>query len=65
MLNQQEQRWWQDFKTHRLQDGGNASRLSQYFKRIAELSGQSHLDKNQKYLLGELSLYGQSVMPIK
>lgn len=65
ILNQQEQRWWQDFKTHRLQDGGNASRLSQYFKRIAELSGQSHLDKNQKYLLGELSLYGQSVMPIK
>ncbi len=62
-LSAGEQVWWEKFKTKRLLRGGQASQAAKYFQRIEELKEQSHLNQDQKYLLEELQLYGQSILP--
>ncbi len=64
ILSTQEQSWWEAFKTKRLLDGGEASRAAKYFKRIEELSQQPRLSQDQKYLIEELKLYGESILPL-
>lgn len=63
-LNEEEQQWWEQFKQRRLMDGGDKSVAAGYFKRISELSASSGLSPEAKYLLEELSLYGESVLPV-
>jgi len=62
-LSAQEQAWWEKFKTKRLLSGGEDSHAAKYFKRLEELAKQPRLSKEQKYLLEELKLYGQSILP--
>lgn len=63
ILSSEEKGWWQAFKAKRLYGGGQASRAAKYFKRIKELFQQPHLSQDQKYLLEELKLYGESILP--
>jgi exodeoxyribonuclease-1 len=60
-LSGEEQEHWENFRKVRLLDGGEKSRASLYFKRISELGAKSNAEK--QYLLEELNLYGQSVLP--
>jgi exodeoxyribonuclease I len=54
---------WESFCKHRLMDGGQKSRMAKYFERLQTLAaGQT--TKNQQYLLEELRLYGETVMPV-
>lgn len=62
-LSDEERAAWDTYKTKRLFDGGPQSRLARYFKRIEELSKESRLTQNQKFLLEDLNLYGQSLVP--
>jgi exodeoxyribonuclease-1 len=62
-LSSEEQAAWEKFKTKRLLSGGQASRAAKYFNRLEELGKQSQLNKQQKYLLKELQLYAQSILP--
>ena len=64
-LTSDEQVWWEKYKQRRLLDGGEKSRVASYFKRLGELSEQPGLGAEQKYLLEELQLYGQSVLPVQ
>jgi exodeoxyribonuclease-1 len=59
-----ERREWEAFCYHRLLDGGDESRLGKYFQRLGELSRNESLADNQRYLLEELQLYGESIMPV-
>lgn len=60
-LSSDERANWEAFCTRRLLDGGQASRLAKYFERIQALA--AHATDKQKYLLEELQLYGESIMP--
>jgi exodeoxyribonuclease-1 len=62
-LNEEEQVRWEMFKYRQLCDGGDKSAAATYFKRLAELAEQPGLSVEQKYLLEELQLYGQAVLP--
>lgn len=62
-LNSGERRVWDEFRTKKLLDGGEDSRLGRYFALIDELAQQPKLSKNSKYLLEELKIYGESLMP--
>ncbi len=62
-LTPEERSTWDAFCRKRLLDGGQASRLAKYFNRIGELSRRPDLTQNQRYLLEELQLYGESIMP--
>lgn len=60
-LSDDERKAWELFRRQRLFDGGNNSRLARYFARLQELAATA--SEEQSYLLEELQLYGQSLMP--
>lgn len=61
-LDSDERVAWDNFCSQRLFDGGQTSRLAKYFARLAELA-EGKLTNEQRYLLEELQLYGQSIVP--
>ncbi len=63
-LTDEERKQWDDFCRHRLLDGDKNSWLARYFARLDELSRSAGLTENQRYLLEELQLYGESIMPV-
>lgn len=62
-LSPEERAAWEDYRAKRLLEGGQNSRLAKYFKRIEQLSQQPGLSAEKKYLLEDLNLYGQSIVP--
>lgn len=64
-LNEQEQEQWEKFRTVRLLGGGDNSQAARYFKRLAELAERKGLTQNEGYLLEELQLWGQSILPVE
>lgn len=62
-LNAEERAFWESFCSHQLLQGGESSRASLYFKRLDELRTLSGLTNQQRYLLEELRLYGESIIP--
>lgn len=61
ILSPEEQEEWQDFKTKKLLDGGEASRLAEYFNMLQKIAADTTI-KNE-YILEELKLYGESIAP--
>jgi exodeoxyribonuclease-1 len=61
-LTDEERAAWEEFIKRRLFEGGDKSKLAKYFARLAELA-QGKLTSGQQFLLEELQLYGQSIMP--
>ncbi len=61
-LTAEEQGEWDEFCRRKLLSGGQDSKLAKYFARLEELS-QGKLSGEQQYLLEELQLYGQSIVP--
>lgn len=61
-LSVEERQVWEKYVSERLFEGGQNSRLSQYFTRLQELAA-GQLTSQQEYLLEELQLYGESIMP--
>jgi exodeoxyribonuclease-1 len=62
-LSSQERSDWEAFCQQRLMSGKTQSRLARYMQRITELATKPTTDKDQ-YLLEELRLYGESIMPV-
>jgi exodeoxyribonuclease I len=62
-LTHEERLLWERFRHRRLLGGKQQSKLAKYFARLGELAEQRGLSKEKHYLLEELQLYGQSVMP--
>lgn len=64
-LTSEEQTYWEGFCRRKLLDGGTDSCVTRFFKRLFELESTPKQTKQQKYLLEELSLYGQSNVPLE
>lgn len=62
-LTQDEQMQREDYRYKALTSGGKHSRLPQVLNRLEELANSKRLTENQRYLLEELRLYGESIMP--
>ena len=60
-LSQDEQNAWEAFRRQKLQASGQAA---EFFARLEELSKTPGQDGQKQYLLEELNLYAQSVLPI-
>jgi len=54
---------WDQFRQQKLLAGNESSYAAQYFAQLATLSNDSSLNDEQKFLLEELQLYGQSILP--
>jgi exodeoxyribonuclease-1 len=61
-LTAEERAEWENFCRQQLFEGGENSRLARYFARLEELAASKPTDA-QRYLLEELQLYGQSIVP--
>ncbi len=61
-LDADERAAWDSFCQHKLLDGGDQSRAARYFARIEEVAA-GRPSKQQQYLLEELRLYGESILP--
>jgi exodeoxyribonuclease-1 len=61
-LSGEERAAWDEFMNHKLLSGGNSSRLAKYFGRLQELA-KGNLTGEQQYLVEELRLYGESIVP--
>lgn len=61
-LSSDERAAWEQHISRQLFEGGPDSKLSKYFGRLQELASDT-LTSQQEYLLEELQLYGESVMP--
>ncbi|MDB5185934.1 MAG: Exodeoxyribonuclease [Candidatus Saccharibacteria bacterium] len=62
-LSDEDREAWERFRERKLLGGGTKSRMARFFGRLAELGKQDDLSENQRYLLEELQLYGQSIVP--
>lgn len=62
-LNSAERAEWDTFCRQQLFEGGTSSRLAKYFARLSELA-DGKLTGEQQYILEELQLYGQSIVPL-
>ncbi|HWT56091.1 MAG TPA: exodeoxyribonuclease I [Candidatus Microsaccharimonas sp.] len=61
-LDSEERAAWDGFCAQKLFDGGNASQMAKYFERLADCATKPEYQDKQ-FLLEELQLYGQSIMP--
>ncbi len=62
-LSPEERETWEKFRYEKLVGGGEKSALSRYFMRISELAKRKDISSAQHYLLEELQLYGESIIP--
>lgn len=62
-ITDEERAIWEKYRSDRLLSGIDQSRLARYFKRLSELAERTDLTANQQYILEELQLYGQSILP--
>lgn len=62
-MTDEDRKAWQRYLERKLLGGKQQSRLARYFTHIGEIKGRTDLSDQDKYLLEELELYGQSIMP--
>lgn len=61
-LNQDEQNLWQQFCKNKLL-GDRPSQFEVYFTKLEEIAKRTNLTEQQRYLVQELNLYGESILP--
>ncbi len=64
-LSDEDRTIWEQFKERKLLSGGVESKAVKYFNRIAELSNRTDVTAKQVYILEELKLYGESILPVE
>jgi exodeoxyribonuclease-1 len=62
-LSSDERTTWEQYCEQRLLGGGQHSRMAKYFARLQDIVAKGQLTGHQEYLLEELRLYGESIMP--
>jgi exodeoxyribonuclease-1 len=62
-LTSEERTSWDAFCSKKLLEGGRESQLAKYFGKLEQLA-HSDLTEKQRYLLEELQLYGESIVPL-
>lgn len=56
---------WEQYLERKLLEGGDSSRYARFMKRLEELARLEYLDADKRYVLEELALYAQSVVPLQ
>lgn len=62
-LSAEERQEWEKFRAHKLFDGGQQSKVVKYVNRLQEIVAKGGLTSHQQYVLEELKLYAESIMP--
>lgn len=62
-LTSEERATWDAFRKNRLLAGGKNSRMGKYLARLQDIVAKGDLTSHQEYLLEELKLYAESIIP--
>ncbi|MET0779480.1 MAG: exodeoxyribonuclease I [Candidatus Saccharimonadales bacterium] len=62
-LSSEEYEEWERFRANRLMSGGQHSQLAKYLARLQDVIAKGGLTGHQEYLIEELKLYAESIMP--
>lgn len=62
-LTTEERAEWERFCQQRLLGGGHQGRMVKFFSRLQEIAARPGLTSHQEFLLEELKLYAESIMP--
>ncbi|MGH7237014.1 MAG: exodeoxyribonuclease I [Candidatus Saccharimonadales bacterium] len=62
-LTDEERSAWEQYRRTKLLAGGKQSRLAQYVASLQTIASETTLNKTQEYLLEELKLYAEAIMP--
>lgn len=62
-LSEQDRATWEAYRLDKFYSGKEDSRAAKFFKRLAELSDQPDISSEHSYLLQELQLYAESILP--
>jgi exodeoxyribonuclease-1 len=62
-LTSEERETWEQYCRRKLMDGGQQSRMAKYLMRLQEIMQRGNLTGHQEYLIEELKLYAESIMP--
>lgn len=63
-INDEERKTWERHRERQLLMGGDQSRAAKFFARLGELDADPKITDQQRYLLEELQLYAQSILPL-
>lgn len=63
-LSDEERQQWEEFCRLKLFSGGTESRAARYFARLQALAADESLSDQKQYLVEELKLYGESIVPV-
>lgn len=63
-LTDEERATWEKFREQKLLGGGRQSAMAKFMARLQEVAARSGLTGEQQYILEELQLYAQSIMPV-
>jgi exodeoxyribonuclease-1 len=63
LLTAEERETWEHFRMNRLMAGGQNSKLAKYLVRLQDVMAKGGLTAHQEYLIEELKLYAESIMP--
>lgn len=63
-LTSEETQEYEKYCAERLLDGGENSKAAKFFKRLGELAAKEGMTLQQDYLLQELKLYAESILPV-
>lgn len=64
LLTTEENKEWEDYRRAKLFKGGQSSQSVKFFERLQELSKDNQASKKKAYLIEELKLYGESIVPV-
>ena len=63
VLSDEERMQWETFRSRRLLLGGPSSRMTQFMTSLQNCASQPNITSEQRFLLEELNLWAQSIMP--
>ena len=63
-LHSEERAVWEKHCSDVLLGGGEASRLAKFFARLGEIAERPDLTQSEMFILEDLQIYGQSIMPV-
>ncbi len=62
-INNDDRTMWENLRADKFYSGGENSRANKFFKRLSDLAEQPGLTKEKQFLLEELQLYAESILP--
>lgn len=65
VLTSEERQEWEQFCERKLLGGGQHSKMAQFYSRLQQIAARDNLTSHQEYILEELRLYAESIMPVQ